>query len=81
MERKKNKIVWRPANISDMPFNQKSPVHREVGFPRWHNNRRTLQLTDWPGTEGRVSENMELLYKGLVYSSLLQSSLVKCSLV
>ena len=37
--------VKRYANISNMLFDQKSPVHWEGGFPRWH--RQTYrQLTD-----------------------------------
>ena len=31
-KRQKTKNVERYANISDTPFNQKSPVHREAGF-------------------------------------------------
>ena len=29
-------LVWMYDNISNTLFDQKSPVHREVGFPRWH---------------------------------------------
>ena len=36
IETTKTRKVQRHANISDMLFNQKSPVHREMGFPRWH---------------------------------------------
>ena len=32
--------LWQ-ANIGDMPLDQKSPVHREVGFPRWHGHPHT----------------------------------------
>ena len=44
-------------------FDQKSPVHGEVGFLRWltqTDNRRTLWLIDWPGPEGRVSKKWRL---------------------
>ena len=31
-----HQTVERYANISDALFDQKSSVHREAGFPRWH---------------------------------------------
>ena len=52
------------ANISNKLFHQKSSVHREKGFPRWHKhtdtqtgNWRTWRLRDWSGPVGRFSEN------------------------
>ena len=32
----KHKNVNSYANINDILFDQKSPVHWEAGFPRWH---------------------------------------------
>ena len=33
--------IQRYANISDMLFDQKSPVQREALFPRWHTQTHT----------------------------------------
>ena len=43
-KRKKKKIVSLHANISDTPFDQSSPVHREVGVLNCH--RPTNRQTD-----------------------------------
>ena len=47
--------VWWHANISDILFDQKSPAHREMGFPRWYGHththkrhRDTLTRPRWP---------------------------------
>ena len=43
--------MWWQANISNRLFDQKSPVHREVGFPRGHKqtDRRASRLASWFG--------------------------------
>ena len=49
MKQKRKKIVSSHANISDTPFDQKSPGHPEVGVLNLHRHTyiRTLQLYDW----------------------------------
>ena len=46
------------ANISDTLFDQKSPVHREAGFLRWHTH------TDRHKTHGHCNLEAELAHRG-----------------
>ena len=64
VEKKIKFNMWSHANISKTPFDQKFPGYPEVGVSRWHThtdrqtNVWTWRLYDWPGLEGRVSENI-----------------------
>ena len=45
-----------------MLFNQKSPVHREVGFPRWHKHKHT-QLMDLETESAQRADSDKMLQK------------------
>ena len=45
LKRQKLKNIYRYANLSDVILDQKSPVHRDAGFPGWHTQTLT-RLTD-----------------------------------
>ena len=76
------------ANNSDTLFNQKSLVHREVGFTQWHThtNRKTHTHTQQTyivtnrlnGTNGQSSEKRTALYRKITKNQIGKES-IHCS--
>ena len=51
-------VATDPPPTNDTLFIQKSPDHREVGFPRWHTQQTDIATgrLNWP--KGQISENI-----------------------